>query len=622
MAKDVICDFREILSRVFYMKTRTRSQFILAATLVVFLIVLSFITQSVILQSFGVIEEQETTAHVQRFISQLNNEIEDVAATCRDWAYRDETAAIFSGTDGVQDPSRLFQPVSMKNLDIDYIAVYDAGGHRIFAETITRDGSTVNVVPPELDRIIRDSIIIEGMPGGIAGRRGISSIGHDPVILAGYPISYGNQSDNTAGTLVMARLLGEDRINSVNQMLQVDGSLEPYPFTSNNGKLSLGDEQRAKDGATIVRPLEDNKLEGTAIITGIENQPSFILLTIETNRPVFQQVQRSILIVAAAIIILSMVFLLVVQLLLQRFVLAPLSELDNGMKSIGSSGDLSLRIPEKGDEEILSLTQSFNQMLGQIQQQRSELHELLEEIEQQRDDLSDARQELAAHNRDLEELNRKANLYLDIYLDAITYEILNAIMGLRGYAELFKATAPDAENIFADKIIALARKSNDVIRNIETISRIYKNPPEVREVDLASIIKKEMGSRTDTHIVMEHCNRKVWANDMLGVIFDNLFSNSVKFGGESTAITVSARDAPRGMLEISVSDTGPGIPDAMKPLVFDRFARDTKKRSSYGLGLHIVKMLIESYGGTIWVDDRIPGDPQSGTAIRFTLRLA
>jgi len=604
------------------MKTRTRSQFILAATLVVFLIVLSFITQSVILQSFGVIEEQETIAHVQRFISQLNNEIEDVAATCRDWAYRDETAAIFSGPDGVQDPSRLFQPVSMKNLGIDYIAVYDAGGHSVFAETITKDGSTVNVVPSELDRIIRDSIIIEGMPGGIAGRRGISSIGNNPVILAGYPVSYGNKSDNTAGTLVMARLLEEERIDTLNQMLQVDGTLEPFPGTSNNGKLSSGDELRAKGGATIVRPFGDNKLEGTAIITGIENQPSFILLTIETTRPVYQQVQRSILIVAVAIIILSIVFLLVVQLLLQRFVLAPLSELDNGMKSIGSSGDLTLRIPESGDEEILSLTQSFNQMLGQIQQQRNELHELLEEIELQRDDLKDARQELAERNRDLEELNRKANLYLDIYLDAITYEILNAIMGLRGYAELFQTTATDAENKFIDKIIALARKSNDVIRNIETISRIYKNPPEVREVELASIIKKEMGSRTDTRIVMEHCNRKVYANDMLGVVFDNLFSNSIKFGGQDAEITVSSRDTHQGMLEISVSDTGPGIPDAMKPLVFDRFAQDTKTRSSYGLGLHIVKMLIESYGGTVWAEDRIAGEQQSGTTIRFTLRLA
>ncbi|MCK9579263.1 MAG: ATP-binding protein [Methanoregula sp.] len=602
------------------MKVRTRSRLILVATLVIFLVILSFITQSVILQSFRTIEDQETTAHVQRFIAQLNYEVEDVAATCRDWAVREETSGWKDGFP--EDPSRLFPPVSMKNLNIDYIVVYDADGNLVFSETITKDGRTILSIPPELDGIVRESIVIESMPGGISGRRGISAIGGDPVILAGYPIQFANPSGDVAGTLVMARLLDEEWIGSIDQMLQTDGTLVPYQNPDTDRTLTAEDKVRAKDGAIIVRSFGEDTQAGYAIITGIENNPSFLLLKIESTRPVFQQVQKSILIVATAIIFISIVFLLVVQLLLQRYILAPLSELDNGMKSIGRSGDLTRRMPEQGDEEILSVTQSLNQMLSQIQQQRDDLRDLIEEIEQQRDDLTKARTALAERNRDLEELNRKANLYLDIYLDAITYEILNAIMGLRGYAELVRDTAEDSEHQFSDKIIALAKKSDNVIRNIETISRIYKNPPEIKPVDLASIIKKETDSRTGTPIHMEHCNRTVLANEMLGVVFDNLFSNSIKFGGDNTKIVVSTRDTPDGLLELSVSDNGPGIPDSMKPLVFDRFMEDTRKRSSYGLGLHIVKMLIESFGGRVRADNRIAGEPQSGAAIRFTLKPA
>nr|WP_321353271.1 ATP-binding protein [uncultured Methanoregula sp.] len=604
------------------MKIRTRSRLILVATLISFLLVLSFITQAVILQSFGVIEEQETTSHVQRFISQLNNEIEDVAATCRDWAGRDETATVFSRPAGEQDPIRIFQPLSMKNLGIDYIVIYNESGERVFSETINKDGNAVRDAPPEIDTIVRDSIIPKGIPGGIAGRRGFSTINNNPVILAGYPILYGNQSQFTGGTLVMARLLDSGQIGDIDQMLQLDGSLVPYNPKTADGELSAAEQARAKNGAIIVRTANENELDGLALITGIENKPSFLLMKITTPRPVNQEVTKSILIVAAAIILLSIIFLLVVQLLLQKFILAPLSDLDAGMKSIRDSGDLSLRMAESGDEEVLSLTRSLNQMLDQVQQQRDEMHNLLDEIEQQRDDLRDARASLAERNRDLEELNRKANLYLDIYLDAITYEILNAIMGLRGYAEMFQQTAVESEKKFSDKIIALAKKSAEVIRNIETISRIYKNPPEIKSVELLSIIKKEMDSRAGASITVEHCNRTVLANDMLGVIFDNLFSNSLKFGGPDTRITVSARDTPEGLLEISVCDTGPGISDAMKPLVFDRFMQNSRQRSSYGLGLHIVKMLVESYGGAVRAEDRIAGDRQSGTAIRFTLRLA
>jgi signal transduction histidine kinase len=46
----------------------------------------------------------------------------------------------------------------------------------------------------------------------------------------------------------------------------------------------------------------------------------------------------------------------------------------------------------------------------------------------------------------------------------------------------------------------------------------------------------------------------------------------------------------------------------------------SEKRSSYGLGLHIAKMLIEAYGGRIRADDRVPGEPGKGAAIRFTLK--
>ena len=74
-------------------------------------------------------------------------------------------------------------------------------------------------------------------------------------------------------------------------------------------------------------------------------------------------------------------------------------------------------------------------------------------------------------------------------------------------------------------------------------------------------------------------------------------------------------------LVVEVEDTGPGIPDNAKACIFDRFTADTRTRSSYGLGLHIVKMLVESYGGSVRADDRVPGNPSSGAAIRFTLRI-
>jgi len=483
-------------------------------------------------------------------------------------------------------------------------------GEIVYSGLYDLNNRTLLAVPESLSRELTPSNPLLSMADPRATTTGILMVDKKPYIVASTPIVHSDFSGTPQGVVIMGRYLGTNEVTYLANLtkpglhfIPADDPSLPPEFLS----AITPDKNRS---AAVAIPLNSSQIAGYALIRDVYGN-GVLALVIEEPRDIYQQgvstTFQYVLIVLGA----GLLFGVVILMILDRFVLNQLSRLDNGIKSIGSSGELSLRIPETGDEEVVSLTRSLNRML--------------DKIEQQHKDLSRARRDLADQNRDLEELNRKANLYLDIYIDAITYEILNATMVLRGYAELFRKSAGENERRFADKIIGIAEKSAGVIRNIETISRIYKNPPEIREVDLASIIKKEMELHPGIHIRlenMENCTCGVLANDMIGVVFDNLFSNSVKFGGKDTEITVRAETTVQGLLEISVSDTGPGIIDAMKPLVFDRFMQDRRKRSSYGLGLHIVKMLVESYGGTVWADDRIAGEPQKGAAIRFTLRPA
>jgi len=615
------------------MKIRTRTRLILVFTIIIFLIALSFITQSVILASFRAIEQQQANANMQRVLSSLNDEVEQVAAQCRGWAEWDDTYRFINDTNPGYVSSNPASPTAFLNRGINYILFFNSTGDLLYAKVFDSDGSQLPVTS-ELIGIIRNSIIPDGVPGGVSGRRGFSILNGEPIILVGYSITSSDQASPARGTLVMVRKFDSQQLNYVSQQTQLAITFEPVPKQPSSDLYNTTEWSRILKGAIITKPLNDSIMTGAAVVTGIENKPTMILVNVETSRPVYQQVQTSIEIVAAAIILISILLFVVVQLLLQRFVLAPLSTLDFDIKVIGKSGDLSHPIPEKGDEEIASLSHSLNHMLKVIRDQRDDLNiarkdlsdrnedleQLVEEIGQQRDELHDAREELDRRNQQLEELNRKANLYLDIYLDAISYEILNAIMGLRGYAELLKETSGEKEKLMADRIIGLAEKSDDVIRNIETISRIYKTLPEVHPVGLGTAVRNEISVWPDMNIVSKNCEKTVLANDMLGVIFNNIFSNSRKYGGHGVKVEVEARESGAEMIEIIVSDTGPGIPDEMKSQVFDRFMEDSKTRSSYGLGLHIVKMLVESYGGKVWAGNRVEGDFSRGAAIHFTLR--
>ncbi len=105
------------------------------------------------------------------------------------------------------------------------------------------------------------------------------------------------------------------------------------------------------------------------------------------------------------------------------------------------------------------------------------------------------------------------------------------------------------------------------------------------------------------------------------MVFTNLIGNAVKFGGPDVRITIRVEEL-NGEVLVSVEDTGPGIPDEVKGVLFRRFERGLGHGRGEGLGLYIVRKLVEHYGGRVWVEDRVPGIPGEGAAFRFTLARA
>jgi signal transduction histidine kinase len=66
--------------------------------------------------------------------------------------------------------------------------------------------------------------------------------------------------------------------------------------------------------------------------------------------------------------------------------------------------------------------------------------------------------------------------------------------------------------------------------------------------------------------------------------------------------------------KVAVEDNGPGIPDAMKELIFDR-SHTVKKLRGKGLGLYIVNTLVQDFHGRVWVEDRVTGDCTKGARV-------
>ena len=226
---------------------------------------------------------------------------------------------------------------------------------------------------------------------------------------------------------------------------------------------------------------------------------------------------------------------------------------------------------------------------------------------------------LASANRYLDEANA-ATGEVNLYVDILTHDINNANTAAMGYLQMFLESAADESGVLAaKKSLAAIYQSNDIIRNVSTIRKIKAGSVELRPVQLGPVLREIRNYYSDTCITCEGADATVLADDLLPEIFVNLIGNAVKFGGPEVEVTVSVKE-DGGMVSVTVADTGPGIPDDLKPRLFGRYQRGETKKGGKGLGLYIVRTLTERYGGSVRAGDRIFGRPEKGAAVTFTLR--
>ncbi len=176
--------------------------------------------------------------------------------------------------------------------------------------------------------------------------------------------------------------------------------------------------------------------------------------------------------------------------------------------------------------------------------------------------------------RRLEEANEQANFYLDV----MAHDISNANTSSLMYASLLEEILTGDEKLFAQKLLTGIRQSIEIIGNVSTIRRLQEEAPAVTPTTLDTVIREVIHLFPEAEVHYPGTDAVVLADNLLPEVFINLIGNSRKFGGPAVAIAIGARDTD-GYVEISVEDTGPGIPDPLKPEVFYRFRKSGGKRA-------------------------------------------
>ncbi len=213
----------------------------------------------------------------------------------------------------------------------------------------------------------------------------------------------------------------------------------------------------------------------------------------------------------------------------------------------------------------------------------------------------------------------------------VSHELKTPLTVIRGYAEtlLAEETAPDVRRGFVDKVLANARRMQQLVDDLLDLSRIESGAwtPKPERVALAPLLQDVWAALTPQAAAQRLSLRSELAPDAAEVTADaqglrqilgNVLDNAVRYTPEGGRVMVSATRAAGGV-EIEVSDTGIGIPGEHLPRIFERFYRADPARSreagGTGLGLAIVKHLVEAHGGRVSAESALG----AGTTIRIVL---
>lgn len=236
--------------------------------------------------------------------------------------------------------------------------------------------------------------------------------------------------------------------------------------------------------------------------------------------------------------------------------------------------------------------------------------------------------EIAVRKRAEEEL-LAAKQQAELYLDLMSHDINNMHMVALGYLAMAQDMKNDErQRQFIEKPISVLKRSTQLINNVMKLQMLKDGLFKSELVDAGQIlseVQREFGEapgktvKLYTHGI-DRC--LVRANELLYDVFSNLVTNAIKHTGKSTAIVIDLEQVEKEgktFFRIATEDEGPGISDDQKVAIFIRGMRGSQRVNGMGLGLYLVKSLVESYNGHVWVEDRVPGDFTKGS--RFVVLL-
>jgi len=375
---------------------RKKTLAIICITLLSLLLVLLVLSEIVVLGGFSETELRSAEKDTNRALVALGNDINTLDAMAADWASRDDTRAVLTGTSSALQWERLSLD-SFERLQFNYIILSDASRGVVAGEGYDLYAHRQKAIPEELRSLLLSKNVSSTQLNATTGIIGIQQLPEGPLMLVIRPVYADPGRLDVIGYILMGRYLDNTEVARLSSMAQLPLVMYNYndPTLPEDFKYAAaglvsqpgsfiqreGAEYMMVDAPMTSLILNSNTLATYSLIRDIYGQPALIM-RVSIIRDIYDRGRSTTLYFIGLIIAAGLIFGLVILLLLERTILSRVSSLSSRVNFIGKKRDFSARIAISGDDEIAALGNDVNGMIGELELSQKQVRQRLIQSEE------------------------------------------------------------------------------------------------------------------------------------------------------------------------------------------------------------------------------------------------
>lgn len=561
------------------LKLRRKALLLIALTSIVIIIGLQIISQTILLNSFATLEQEDTKQNVQRVLSAISSDLSSLETNSHDWGAWDDTYTF------IQDKNEEYIELNLSsdtilNLKLNFMLFINSSGELIFARGFNLETEEIVNIPESImEHLSPDSKLLQH-PDADSSTSGIIILEENPILFASHPILPSSNQGEILGTLIMGYYLDSNRINDLIEttrlsveIQQIDNPQMPTDFKQVMLQLENQNE-------TVVFPLDSKSVGGYTIIKDVYREPALIL-RVDLPRSIYAQAQDTVSYFVVLLLATSIAFTAVIMLLLEKTVLSRLAQLNTSINKIRSQGDHSKRVAVKGkNDELTDLAGEINGMLSTLEQSRNKL--------------------------------QITNEKLSVVGEFTRHDVRNKLASILNNVYLIKKKMKtnDTQTLEHLKRIEVA---SDQVAQIFEFAKMYEKlgVEELEYIDVENFVKEvtSLHGLCGIKIVNDCKGLTVLADSLLRQLLYNLVDDTIKHSEYATEIRIYYQ-LETNQLKLVYEDNGIGIPEPEKEKIFQEgYGKGT------GYGLYLIQKICDTYGWTI----KETGKPSEGARFVITI---